>query len=246
MNGQPTKIEWTESSWNPATGCSKISIGCRNCYAERLALRLQKMGQKKYKNGFNVTLHYDELYRPLKWKKPNVIFVNSMSDLFHEDIPDEFIMEVFNPMNKAYWHTFQILTKRSKRLAKIADKLNWPENIWMGVTVETSKQIFRINDLCNVPAFVRFVSMEPLLGPIHEFPYEYVDWIIVGGESGPYARPMKESWVIEIRNQCIKNGIPFFFKQWGGVNKKKNGRLLEGKYWDESPEHHRVDVQLYL
>lgn len=241
---QPTKIEWTHSSWNPATGCSKISIGCRNCYAERLALRLQKMGQKKYKNGFNVTLHHDELYRPLKWKKPNVIFVNSMSDLFHEDIPDEFIMEVFNTMNKAYWHTFQILTKRSKRLVKIADKLNWPENVWMGVTVETSKQIFRLNDLGNVPAFVRFVSMEPLLGSIYEFPYEHVDWVIVGGESGPYARPMNESWAIEIRNQCIKNGIPFFFKQWGGVNKKKNGRLLEGKYWDESPAYRQQDFQL--
>jgi protein gp37 len=204
------------------------------------------MGQNKYKNGFEITLHHDELSRPLKWKKPNVIFVNSMSDLFHEDIPDEFIMKVFDTMKQAYWHTFQILTKRSKRMLKIANRLPWPENIWMGVTVETSKQLFRLYDLEKVPAFIRFVSMEPLLGPIHRFPYEIVDWVIVGGESGPYSRPMKESWVIEIRNQCIKHGIPFFFKQWGGVNKKKNGRLLEGKYWDESPRYCQEGVQLNL
>jgi protein gp37 len=241
---QASKIEWTWSSWNPVTGCSKVSAGCRYCYAERMALRLQKIGQKKYKNGFKVTLHNELLTEPLKWKKPQIIFVNSMSDIFHEDIPEDFIINMFGIMQKANWHTFQILTKRSARLVELAEKLPWSSNIWMGVTVENADYIYRINDLGKVPAQVRFVSMEPLLGPIPEFPYNLVDWLILGGESGPHARPMSKSWVIEIRNQCLKHNIPFFFKQWGGFNKKKNGRLLDGKYWDEKPEFPALACQL--
>jgi protein gp37 len=243
---QPTKIEWTGASWNPITGCTKISPGCRYCYAERMALRLLKMGQFKYRNGFEVTIHPDELEQPLKWKKPQVIFVNSMSDLFHEDVPDQFIFQMFETMQKASWHTFQILTKRSQRLASMAKRLPWPDNIWMGVSVENADYVHRLHDLGKVPCYVRFVSMEPLLGPISKFPYDKIDWVIVGGESGPKARPIKESWVIEIRNQCLKNSIPFFFKQWGGVNKKKAGRLLDGKFWEQSPEIVSTDKQLTL
>jgi protein gp37 len=233
---QLTKIEWTESSWNPVTGCSKISIGCRNCYAERLALRLQRMGQMRYANGFEVTLQEDLLTLPLKWKKPRIIFVNSMSDLFHGDVPDAFIKKVFETMAKASWHTFQILTKRSKRLASLAPKLDWSDNIWMGVTVESAKQVNRVYDLQSVPAAVHFLSMEPLLSPIPNFPHENIDWIIVGGESGPNARPIEKEWVVGIRDYCISNEIPFFFKQWGGVRKHQNGRLLEGKLWSEYPQ----------
>jgi protein gp37 len=243
---QPTKIEWTGTSWNPVTGCTKISPGCQHCYAERMAKRLQKMGQQKYKDGFKVTLHYEELEQPLKWKKPQVIFVNSMSDLFHKDIPDNFIMKMFEAMQKANWHTFQILTKRSERLVKLAPKLPWPGNIWMGVSVENANYVYRMHDLGQVPAYIRFVSMEPLLGSIGKFPYNKIDWVIVGGESGPHARPIEQSWVIEIRNQCITHDIPFFFKQWGGVNKKKSGRLLEGKFWDETPNLYLPTNQLSL
>jgi protein gp37 len=243
---QPTKIEWTGFSWNAVTGCTKISPGCRYCYAERMALRLMKMGQYKYRNGFKVTIHPDELEQPLKWKKPQVIFVNSMSDLFHEDVPDQFIFRMFEVMQKAPWHTFQILTKRSQRLASMAKRLPWPDNIWMGVSVENADYTNRLHDLGKVPCYVRFVSMEPLLGPISRFPYDKIDWVIVGGESGPKARPVEESWVVEIRNQCIKNNIPFFFKQWGGVNKKKAGRLLDGKYWDQSPLIAQTGKQLSL
>jgi len=241
-----TKIEWTGASWNPITGCTKISPGCRYCYAERMALRLLKMGQYKYRNGFKVTIHPDELEQPLKWKKPQVIFVNSMSDLFHEDVPDQFIYQMFETMQKASWHTFQILTKRSQRLASMAKRLPWPDNIWMGVSVENADYVHRLHDLGKVPCHVRFVSMEPLLGPISRFPHDKIDWVIVGGESGPKARPIEESWVIEIRNQCIKNSIPFFFKQWGGVNKKKAGRLLDGKFWEQSPAIASTDRQLIL
>lgn len=233
-------------SWNPVTGCTKISPGCRHCYAERMALRLQKMGQPKYSHGFKPTLHFEELEEPLSWKKPQIIFVNSMSDIFHEDIPDSFILKMFEVMQKAHWHTFQILTKRSKRLADMATKLSWPENIWMGVTVENADFVHRLDDLGKVPAYIKFVSMEPLLGPISKFPYDKVDWVIVGGESGPKARLIEASWVIEIRNQCIKHSIPFFFKQWGGVNKKKSGRLLEGKYWEQSPAIRQSVQQLGL
>lgn len=233
--GHSSKIEWTESSWNPVTGCTKISSGCKYCYAERLAHRLQKMGQKRYRNGFNVTLHPDLIKAPLKWRKPRLIFVNSMSDLFHEKIPDDFIKAVFRIMCLADWHTFQILTKRSSRMAELCSHLPWPDNVWMGVSVESQKEAFRIKDLQQVPAAVRFLSMEPLLGPISDLPSDGVDWVIVGGESGPNARPMSKSWVIEIRNRCASSGIPFFFKQWGGFNKKRNGCMLEGKYYHNYP-----------
>ncbi len=220
------------------TGCTKISLGCKYCYAESLAHRLQKMGQRRYRNGFTVTLHPDLIDLPLRWKKPRRIFVNSMSDLFHENIPDRFIMRIFETMRLAHWHTFQILTKRATRMAELAPLLHWRDNVWMGVTVESYREIFRIEALQRVKASVRFISMEPLLSPISEFPTENIDWVIVGGESGPRARPMDKRWVIEIRNRCVAAGIPFFFKQWGGKNKKKNGCLLEGKYYNEYPIIH--------
>jgi len=231
-------IEWTESSWNPITGCTKVSDGCLNCYAERLAKRLQKMGIKKYKNGFKLTLHSESLDEPLKWKGPRMVFVCSMSDLFHEDVPEEFIKEVFRVMNIARWHTFQVLTKRAERLAEFAEKVEWTSNIWAGVTVESAKYLYRIEYLKKVPATVKFVSMEPLLGPvpqIRRYLCNGVDWVIVGGESGPNARPMKPEWVRDIRDACEAESIPFFFKQWGGVNKKKTGRLLDGKEYNGMP-----------
>ena len=231
-------IEWTESSWNPVTGCSKVSDGCLNCYAERLAKRLQKMGQKKYRNGFKVTCHEDSLEEPLRWKTERMIFVCSMSDLFHEKVPDEFIKEVFSVMNQAYWHTFQVLTKRAERLAEFARKVDWTDNIWAGVTVESKKYLHRIEYLKKIPAFVRFISMEPLLGPVPEIGkyLQDINWVIVGGESGFGARPMRKEWVIEIRNVCESAGVPFSFKQWGGVNKKKRGRLLDGKEYSQMPK----------
>jgi protein gp37 len=222
-------------SWNPVTGCDRVSAGCAHCYAERMARRLQGIGQAKYKNGFKVTLHPDLLNMPLKWKKPRHIFVNSMSDIFHKDIPLAFVRNVFEIMKRAEWHTFQLLTKRSERMLELAPMLPWPTNVWIGVTVESSTYIHRLRDLRQVPAAVRFVSMEPLLGPLGAFPAEGIDWVIVGGESGPDARPMEKSWVVEIRNRCHRNNIPFFFKQWGGRNRKQTGSLLEGKYYHEMP-----------
>ena len=230
-------IEWTESTWNPITGCTKISVGCQNCYAERMAKRLQAMGQRNYRNGFQLTLHESMLDLPLRWKKPQIIFVNSMSDLFHEAVPEEFIHRVFNTMKKANWHQYQILTKRSARLRQLSAQLPWEKHIWMGVTVENSDYIYRIDDLRQTHAEIKFLSLEPLLGPIPELNLEGIDWVIVGGESGPGARPMKPEWVIGIKNQCQKYGVPFFFKQWGGTNRKKNGRRLEGKYWYERPKY---------
>ena len=229
-------IEWTESTWNPITGCNKVSTGCVNCYAERLALRLKAMGHKKYANGFNITLHYDELDKPLKWKKPQIIFVCSMSDIFHKDVPDEFIIKIFETMNKASWHIFQVLTKRADRIPKIMNKVKWTPNIWLGVTVENEKNMWRIDYLVNSPAKVKFLSLEPLLGDLPNLDLRGIDWVIVGGESGPGARPMKKEWVINIRDKCKEANVPFFFKQWGGVNKKKNGRLLDGKIYDEMPK----------
>ena len=230
-----SKIEWTESSWNPVTGCTKISSGCRNCYAERMAKRLQMMGQPNYANGFQVTLHEHVLEYPLRWKRPQTIFVNSMSDLFHEQIPDSFILRVFDIMKQACWHQYQILTKRSARLRELAPKLDWPQNVWMGVSVENEEAKFRIDDLRWVPSSIRFLSLEPLLGPLPSLELGGIDWVIVGGESGPGARLMKNEWVMQIKGQCIEQKVPFFFKQWGGINKKKSGRLLEGKTWDEMP-----------
>jgi protein gp37 len=230
-----TKIEWTELSWNPVTGCSKISPGCKNCYAERFALRLQNMGNPRYKCGFKVTLHSDLIEAPFHWQKPSLVFVNSMSDLFHETIPFEFIKKVFDVMNRCSHLQFQILTKRSKRMVELSNKLTWSRNIWTGVSIEYQKYIWRILDLQKIPAFIRFVSCEPLLGPIDELPLNGLNWVIVGGESGPGARPMRKEWVLSIRNQCEQKGVPFFFKQWGGVHKYKNGRMLEGKTYNEFP-----------
>lgn len=230
-----TKIEWTEVSWNPVTGCSKISSGCRNCYAERMAHRLQAMGQKRYRNGFHVTLQRDLLDQPDRWKVPKTIFVNSMSDLFHEDVPEDFIREVFETICRNPHHTFQILTKRSKRAVQLASSLTWPGNLWMGVSVEDGRVAHRIDDLRLVPARIRFLSCEPLIGLIHGMQLRGIDWVIVGGESGPGARPMSKEWLMEIQKQCTDEQVSFFFKQWGGVRKKKNGRTLNGRTYDDLP-----------
>jgi len=231
-----SKIEWTESTWNPVSGCNKVSRGCDNCYAERMAVRLQAMGTRGYENGFEVTLHPHALEKPLKMKKPQVIFVNSMSDIFHDKIPDEYIIKIFEIMNKAHWHTFQVLTKRPKRLKKIVDKLKWTKNIWMGVTVEANEYVDRVDYLRNCPANIKFLSIEPLVDSVDKLDYTGIDWVIVGGESGYGARVLQKEWVIEVKEKCLKFNIPFFFKQWGGVNKKKAGRLLEGKIYDDMPK----------
>jgi protein gp37 len=231
-------IEWTGSTWNPATGCSKISPGCKNCYAERMAKRLQAMGQPNYAKAFELAIHPHALGLPLSWKKPQTIFVNSMSDLFLEGIPIDFIKKVFEVMNQAHWHTFQVLTKRSERLAELSRELPWSSNIWMGVSVENADYAYRINHLRSTGAAVKFLSMEPLLGPASNINLHGIDWVIVGGESGPGARPMKEEWVVGIKEQCIRTKVPFFFKQWGGVHKKKAGRMLHGKTWDQMPQFH--------
>jgi protein gp37 len=231
-----TKIEWTEMSWNPVTGCSKISPGCANCYAERMALRLRAMGQRRYKNGFSVTLHPDLIDQPDKWSTARTIFVNSMSDLFHDDVPLSFIKRVFNTICRNPHHTFQVLTKRSERLSSLAEDLPWPHNLWMGVSIEDSECLYRVKHLIKVPAAVRFLSCEPLIGSIESIPLSGIHWVIVGGESGPHARIMRKSWVDAIRKQCTSGGIPFFFKQWGGVRKNKTGRTLNGRTYDEMPK----------
>ena len=231
-----TKIEWTHMTWNPVTGCSKISPGCKNCYAERFALRLQRMGHAKYSKGFKVTLHEEELRRPYSWKKPAMVFVNSMSDLFHEEVPLEFVQKVFRVMNSLPYLQFQVLTKRSRRLVELSPYLEWTPNVWIGVSVENQNYVCRIEDLLRVPARIRFISFEPLIGPVKDFPSDGIDWVIVGGESGYNARPMKKEWVLRIRNICLERGIPFFFKQWGGKDKNKGGRLLEGRLYEEYPE----------
>ncbi len=238
-------IEWTESTWNPVTGCTKISTGCMNCYAERMAHRLHAMGQPNYRNGFAVTTHEHTLELPLRWRKPQAIFVNSMSDLFHKSVPTDFILKVFNVMNKAHWHRFQVLTKRADRLAQLSSRLPWTPNIWMGVTVEAEGYLTRVDHLRNTSAAVKFLSIEPLLGPVRQLDLDNIDWVIVGGESGPGARPMKLEWVTDIRDQCMRARVPFFFKQWGGTNKKKNGRSLENRTWDEMPDYCHSGSQLY-
>ncbi len=229
-------IEWTKSSWNPVTGCDKVSEGCRNCYAERMANRLKAMGQKKYYNGFKLTTHEHMLSSPFKWRKSKIIFVNSMSDLFHDSVSDDFIFKVFKTMNEANWHIFQLLTKRPDRLAKLSHKLNWSNNIWMGVSVENEKYISRIDYLRKTGAKLKFISFEPLLGLVNKIDLNNIGWIIVGGESGPKARPINAKWIRNIRDHCLKQRIPFFFKQWGGVNKKLAGRELDGKYYNQIPE----------
>ena len=230
-----SSIEWTESTWNPLTGCTKVSPGCANCYAERMALRLKAMGNPNYANGFNVTMHENVLELPLRWGKPQTIFVNSMSDLFHEDVPEQFIFRVFDIMRRADWHCFQVLTKRSCKLIDLSPRLQWMPKIWMGVSVEDERHTFRIDHLRGTGANVKFLSLEPLLGPIRSLNLEGIDWVIVGGESGPSARPMDEEWVLNIQQQCRKADVSFFFKQWGGVNKKKTGRLLKGRAYSEIP-----------
>jgi len=228
-------IEWTESTWNPLTGCTKISAGCKHCYAERMALRLQAMGQPNYTNGFRLTLHPHVLEAPLGWKRPQMIFVNSMSDLFHCDVPTEFILRVFDIMGRACWHTFQLLTKRSDRLVELSPEICWPANVWMGVSVESQEYRFRVDHLRQTGAQVKFLSLEPLLGPLPGLDLTGIHWVIVGGESGPGARPLQERWVLDLRDRCHESQVPFFFKQWGGVRKKRAGRLLEGRTWDAMP-----------
>ena len=234
---QKSSIEWTQTTWNPVTGCDKISAGCKNCYAERMAGRLQLIGQANYRRGFQLTLQPHMLERPLSWKTPQTIFVNSMSDLFHKDIPDSYIQSVFDVMREASWHRFQVLTKRSDRLRQISRSIDWPDNVWMGVSVESGRYVERIDDLRQTGAAVKFLSLEPLLGPLHKLNLSNIDWVIVGGESGPGARSIDPDWVLDLRNQCQQADVPFFFKQWGGVNKKRTGRLLDGRTWDELPVH---------
>lgn len=241
-----SRIEWTHSTWNPVTGCSKVSAGCEHCYAARMANRLQAMGVAKYRNGFEVTIHPDVLEAPLKWKRPQVIFVNSMSDLFHEKIPFDYVQKIFDVMQRANHHVFQVLTKRSKRLVKLAGELDWPDNVWMGVTVENRHYRYRINDLRKVAAKVRFLSLEPLLGPLGPLDLHDIHWAIVGGESGPGARPMKKEWVTDILRQCREQDVRFFFKQWGGVNKKRAGRRLDGKLYEDMPDLPPADRQPML
>ncbi|WP_028987650.1 DUF5131 family protein [Thermicanus aegyptius] len=241
-----SNIEWTEATWNPVTGCTKISEGCRHCYAATMAKRLQAMGNPRYKNGFKVTLHHDLITLPLTWKKPRLIFVNSMSDLFHKDVPLEFIQQVFETMEKAYWHTFQILTKRSDRLLELAPHLPWPDNVWQGVSVEDERVKFRIDDLRKIPAKIRFLSCEPLIGPLENLNLEGIHWVIAGGESGPGARPMKVEWVRSLRDQCVNQDVAFFFKQWGGVQKFRTGRTLDDRTWDELPVRPRLNSEVSL
>jgi len=231
----PTTIEWTDETWNPVTGCTKISAGCKNCYAERLAKRLRAMGSVRYVNGFELTLHEDALDLPKSWRSPRVIFVNSMSDLFHEDVPLKFIKRVFATIRQCPQHTFQILTKRSDRLKQLAGKLEWPHNVWMGVSVENSDVLHRVDDLREVPAAVRFLSCEPLIGPLDGLDLNGIHWVIVGGESGPNSRPMKTEWIRGIHKACRKFKSAFFFKQWGGVRKDRTGRELNGRTYDEMP-----------
>lgn len=222
-------------TWNPVTGCTKISQGCKNCYAERMAKRLVAMGSNRYLDGFRVTLHPDLVDMPRKWRQPRVVFVNSMSDLFHDDIPLAYIKRVFATMQECPHHTFQVLTKRSERLAELASELPWPANVWMGVSVEDARVLHRVHDLASVPAAVRFLSLEPLIGPLDTVPLTGIHWVIVGGESGPRARAMRKDWVTSIFRQCRAARVPFFFKQWGGVRKDLTGRELNGRIYNEMP-----------
>jgi protein gp37 len=232
---QASSIEWTEATWNPVTGCTKISPGCANCYAERMSRRLQAMGQTNYRDGFKLTLQPHMLTLPERWRTRQTIFVNSMSDLFHSRVPTEYIQQVFGVMNRADHHRYQVLTKRSQRLMILSPQLPWQSHIWMGVSVETKEYTFRIEHLLQTQAHVKFLSLEPLLGPLPSLRLDGINWVIVGGESGPHARPMQPEWVIDIRDQCISAGVPFFFKQWGGTRKSLTGRVLDGQTWDQMP-----------
>lgn len=230
-----TKIEWTDATWNPIRGCDKISPGCKHCYAERFAERFRGVSGHPFEQGFDLRLVLEKLDEPLRIKKPQRIFVNSMSDLFHERVPVEYIRQVFDVMNKANWHEYQVLTKRAERLQDLNGVIQWAPHIWMGVSVENSDYAWRIDHLRRTNAHVKFLSIEPLLGPITKLNLQGIDWVIVGGESGPGARPMVKEWVTDIRDQCVRSDVAFFFKQWGGVFKKKTGRELEGRTWDEMP-----------
>jgi protein gp37 len=241
-----SSIEWTESTWNPSTGCDAISPGCKNCYAERMSYRLKAMGQHKYRNGFKLTTHPDTLDLPLRWKTPQRIFVNSMSDLFHDQVPVEYIQRVFSTMRQAHWHQFQVLTKRSGRLLAIDEQIDWPPNVWMGVSVESAAYKSRINHLRRTRAVVKFLSLEPLIDDLGLLDLGNIDWVIVGGESGPGARPMEKAWVDGICRQCTAYDVPFFFKQWGGVQKKRAGRKLNGRTYDEMPSSSPAPVELRI
>jgi len=241
-----SRIEWTEVTWNPVTGCDRVAAGCDNCYALTLAKRLKAMGAAKYQvdgnpvtsgPGFGVTIHPSALKQPSQWRKPRIVFVNSMSDLFHAKVPMSFIRDVFDVIRETPHHTYQALTKRAHRMARVADRLDWPDNLWMGVSVESDDVVNRIVGLRRTPAKIRFLSCEPLLSPLPELDLSAIDWVIVGGESGPRARPMKAVWVKEVRDQCLEAKVPFFFKQWGGRTPKANGRLLDGRHWDQMPPH---------
>ncbi len=239
-----TSIEWTEATWNPTTGCDKVSVGCDNCYALTLSKRLKAMGAEKYQNdgdprtsgpGFGVTVHPDALLTPYTWKQPKIVFVNSMSDLFHAKVPLDFVRQVFAVIADTPQHTYQVLTKRSARLRKVADQLDWPDNLWIGVSVENEAAMSRMDALRRVPAAVKFLSCEPLLGPLPQINLDGIDWVIAGGESGPNHRPIQAEWVTDVRDACQVGGVPFFFKQWGGRTPKAGGRTLEGMVWDEMP-----------
>lgn len=229
-------IEWTEASWNPSTGCHKVSPGCAHCYAETFAERFRGVPGHPYEQGFDLKLWPKRLDLPLRWRRPRMIFVNSMSDLFHESIPDDFIRRVFDVMGKAEWHTFQILTKRHERLSELAPALDWHPNIWMGVTIENRRFTHRADRLREVPASVRFISAEPLLGPLEGLDLNGINWLIAGGESGYRRRPVREEWIIDLRDRCIAESVAFFFKQWGGLRSKTGGRELQGQTWDEFPK----------
>ena len=229
-------IEWTDATWNPVTGCSKISPGCKFCYAERMSKRLKAMGQSNYRDGFRLTLQPHMLERPLQWREPRRIFVNSMSDLFHLDVPLTYIQRVFEVMGRANWHEYQVLTKRSDRLRDLSSALGWQPQIWMGVSIENEDYVFRADDLRKTGAHVKFLSIEPLLGPLETLNLRGIDWVIVGGESGPGSRPINPDWVRNLRDRCEVEGVAFFFKQWGGVLKSRTGRLLDGRTWDQMPD----------
>jgi protein gp37 len=246
-----TSIEWTEATWNPTTGCDRVSIGCDNCYALVLSKRLKAMGAEKYQNdgdprtsgpGFGVTVHPGSLLTPYSWRQPRLVFVNSMSDLFHAKVPLDFVRQVLSVIAETPQHTYQMLTKRSTRLRKVAGRLDWPDNLWIGVSVENEDALGRVDDLRGVPAAVKFLSCEPLLGPLPDINLDGIGWVIAGGESGPNHRPVQAEWVTDLRDVCQGAGVPFFFKQWGGRTPKAGGRTLEGLVYDEMPERYLVTV----
>jgi len=237
-------IEWTDATWNPVTGCSKVSPGCAHCYAETFAERFRGVAGHPYEQGFDLRLWPERLSIPLLWSKPRRIFVNSMSDIFHEDIPEEYVAQIFDVMAQASWHQFQVLTKRHDRMAELAPRLPWPDNVWMGVTIENNRWVERADRLRSVPAAVRFISAEPLLGPLPDLDLTDIDWLIAGGESGPIRRPPKVEWFRELRDRCVAQGVAYFFKQWGGRYPKEGGRDLDGRTWDEFPEPVPVAVAM--